>query len=877
MTGEDFDLTNGEDDVDRFINEDAHRALVSSMASGWRRESILGSLNELGQACRDVHPKHGAGELLRDIVRGYDVVGQYSFPRKDFIEDAGFKDAAYSRYFALLDHIVVAQYLSSPRRLPRNFRSNREARDELMKWADIYRQNKVNASGGRKNVDSIKFNLRECVDMLIDAGIAITCAPSDNGASFTTLFYDYDHRIYTPHPVVANMWMVAINGEVTRQMVDSLIETIIGRPDDFAIYMPPPVWKIAVGNGLYDVMLHKLTPSSPFWTVTRRVATRYVPDAVEPALPSGMTFERLVNDLANNNPKRVSLIKQMCKTIVLGYVEHPACFVMVGRGGDGKSLFMKLMCNIVGRSNTATLCIKDFSAEDKLLECVDAALVVGFDNDSRSRVKDTTHFKSLVTNDPITLSRKFMRAASVRFNGVMVQLCNAMPRIVEPGGDAASIKRRVIAISAENSHYERSNEITSLSAEIEDRGWHEYILKYLLDEMNVPYFTDYNDVDASMLITALHGEDIVGQFIKELHNQGVILPSTKTIPLNLLFAVYSDWVSIANPSGGVMSLTTFKQRIAAALEIYGFTKLNGVSTLPLNQVMSAPNSVGMNNIAKMQGPVVDKYLRNNLSTEILERSKESSVDKLNLGGARVSKACSPRDYFSIDARVDEFIEKNPFMFCDLVGPDMRLKDNLDEVDMVDVDSVRSRWAGDVTLRESLARQAEDSEGPSLGILDVLNRKVEATPSGVAETNPTPNGDDKPVTNDASDDGGNNEPDRVDVEPEVKGTHSNLPVEGASFPEPKAPIGALSDVELRDYVHEVAASVDAALSAPGDTSTHDYYFCQILVNEVANRGMGGSQTDVKIVNLAADISRMSNLRNAFKKCLRLVDLLAKGGR
>lgn len=661
--------------------------------------------------------------LSRKVLAANRFAGKARLRRKWFIRDDEFMTQAMKRIQAAAPLMPLAAYADEQYRFPRQFSSNAEAYSALQAAArhEIY----VRAMAKETTPEMVKLDVEAAIDIIRRIGIALT---RDSSQRSPVLYaYDYDRQLYTTQVDILKTWLSAILGVVSPSTFQTFHQTLEAQPNMFAFFCRPPKWFVPVGNGMYDMLSNRLLPNSPVWTVTRRVSTRYNPNAQEPALDSGMTFRQLVSDLANYNERRERLIMQMCKMIVTGHSPKPACFIMVGRGGDGKSLFMKLMSRVVGSLNTGHMGIKDLGKDDVLHANADASLVIGFDNDSRATINETSTFKSFVTNEPFAVSRKYLSSVSIVFNGALVQLCNAMPRIFETG---ASMRRRIVVISAENSHYEASDEISSLESEINDESWHEYILKALLDEEECPFYSDFDDVDCDIMNSTLDSDDMIGQFITALIEHGVMSDDVEQVPVSLMYALYCDWMDIANPNNVKMGSRVFTIQFKQRLELHGFTEQFD-KPVRLKTALNAKGSIIEDMMSSLRGETVDACINQNSTTRVLVRSGADRSETLNLSSRRNSELCSAEEYFGARHEFTRLIENNPMLVEDIVLEMLQLYE-YDELDPHDeLPEELQACGGSVEEREQLSRQSQVAHKPVHS--DANKRNVStATADGVKQ-------------------------------------------------------------------------------------------------------------------------------------------------
>lgn len=588
-------------------------------------------------------------------------------------------------------------YATQPERRPYNFASNEVAEDHLRRCKIIHLQ-KMEQKNKGKNVPE-HLSLPDAIDVFIASRLGSTVMTFEGYDAQTLLMYDYDKKLYTYSQNQVARWLTVLTGSASRTNIFTFVQTLEGMGDKLAIFNPPPRWKIPVGNGLYNTLTRKLEPHSPIHVVTNRVQTDYKPRPTEPSFTDGMTFEKLVYDLADGQPDRVELIMQMCKTIITGYAATPAIFVMMGSGGDGKSVFMSLLSNIVGASNTGAMNFSDMDDESKVVEVAQKRLVVGMDNNKDVTVKNTALLKSAASREVLSLFRKYLTSVSLRFTGSVVQLCNNLPRFTETG---SSIRRRIVMLLCENSHYESGDEKSSLQENIKNKHWLEYILWYILNESTNPYYTDFNDYDRGVVNNSLDEEDTIGSFYADLASTTDAL-NHDVLPRKFLYAAYLDWMQANYPGSRVKTSRNFASASDSILRAYGFEPSQDrnptrMSTLEKTTGISFSTVFGYMADGQNVRELTEASSRD--VTRIMQRT--GAVKNTNRNGRRFPKVCSAIQYFAVWDEIISDIEHHPLAYKDVFeseGIDYSPEDVFDGEDAVIVDPADVSTFADDALGE----------------------------------------------------------------------------------------------------------------------------------------------------------------------------------
>lgn len=502
--------------------------------------------------------------------------------------------------------------------------------------------------------DILKYNrqggltLESVADILVRT-LPMVIIPAKDGHTALAV-YDPDTRIYTSSSTtILNTALVTLFGTSSNQLLATLTMSLIGRKEKFSFrYRPLPKYKIAVGNGIYNGLTRKLEPFTPKYTILTKIETNYNPNAKQPDLGQGFSFQQMVNQLADGNRARTALLKQICKSIITGVSTSAALFIFLGKGGDGKSTFFQLLENVIGSQNTAHVNFSEINSDDKLLETMGKKLVVGLDNDTNIYIRKTAKLKSMAAHEAVTYSRKYLSAISVPFTATIVQLCNDMPRFSETG---TSMRRRLVTFKAEHSYTLTGTENNDVSKYIQNKEFLEYVLKEII---NFPYVLNYNDVDRQITNDTLDEEDTIGQFIDDMDQIHLFDGVNKMIPLPHLYAAYLDWSAANQQSSRPYSTRAFSAKIIDPLFDRGYTR----QTIPvrLRTIIDSGEFIPASFDEISSGKRLSEVLADTkrVSTRVFVKTGKRNVRRYEF--RRHDESASPVDYFGLSSDYQAFAE-----------------------------------------------------------------------------------------------------------------------------------------------------------------------------------------------------------------------------
>lgn len=160
---------------------------------------------------------------------------------------------------------------------------------------------------------------------------------------------------------------------------------------------------IAVKNGVVDLKTGKLEEHSPKYGFTRALAFDYD----EKYAKSGCSPEMFADMLKTSFPDKADrnrFVDSLSFAISNNFTEKKA-FVWIGKTDTGKSTYIRLLTQIVGRKNVRAFKLHKFSDEFTVAHLADAALNICAETTPHV-IKDIDSFKLILGNDTVEGSVK---------------------------------------------------------------------------------------------------------------------------------------------------------------------------------------------------------------------------------------------------------------------------------------------------------------------------------------------------------------------------------------------------------------------------------------------------------------------------------------
>lgn len=195
---------------------------------------------------------------------------------------------------------------------------------------------------------------------------------------------------------------------------------------------------IAFRNGLLDLRTMEIMPFSPEHIITNRIDWDYNPNAYNE------TLDDTLNKIACHDDQIRSLLEEAAGYTMYRRNELGKAFILTGTGSNGKSTYLSVLRNMLGKQNISSLDMKMLSDRFSTVMMFGKLANIG-DDISDEFVADTSIFKKIVTGETIGAEQKGQPKFEFEPYCKLFFSANNIPRMGK-GRDWDAIKRRLVII-----------------------------------------------------------------------------------------------------------------------------------------------------------------------------------------------------------------------------------------------------------------------------------------------------------------------------------------------------------------------------------------------------------------------------------------------
>ena len=312
---------------------------------------------------------------------------------------------------------------------------------------------------------------------------------------------------------------------------------------------------VAVANGIFNYASKELLPFSKEHVFLAKSQVAYNPNATLPVItmPDGIPWnpESWMSSLSDD-PEVVNLLWEITGAIIRPNVRwNKSAWMVSDTGNNGKGTLCEMMRQLCGDGVCVSIPLSDFSKDFALEPLIYAQAIIVDENDVGVFIDKVGNLKSIITNDVISMNRKFKTPIAFQFKGFMVQCLNEKPRFKDK---SESFYRRQLFIPMTKCFTGAERKYIK-NEYLHRQDVLEYIMKRVL-EMN--YYTLSEPACCREALNEYKEyNDPVRQFWSEVREEFV----WNILPRKFLIALYHGWYKENCPSGHELNTSTFMEEL----------------------------------------------------------------------------------------------------------------------------------------------------------------------------------------------------------------------------------------------------------------------------------------------------------------------------
>lgn len=190
--------------------------------------------------------------------------------------------------------------------------------------------------------------------------------------------------------------------------------------DETVVFNENP-FTVVFKNGILDLSTMQLEPMTPDYLESIKINCNYDPKAYSD------TVDEFFNTATNGNKQTEQLLYEAIGYSMLKTNELQKAFLLVGSGRNGKSTYLDLIRNVLGKKNTTTVSLRDLTNNFRAA-MLDGKLASLAGDISSQTIQESDLIKSISAGEEITVEEKYKQAHSKSLFSTLFYACNKIPR-----------------------------------------------------------------------------------------------------------------------------------------------------------------------------------------------------------------------------------------------------------------------------------------------------------------------------------------------------------------------------------------------------------------------------------------------------------------
>lgn len=193
---------------------------------------------------------------------------------------------------------------------------------------------------------------------------------------------------------------------------------------------------ILVNNGILELKTKNLKPFDVDYICKNKIPVNFNPRSYHEVM------DNTLNKLACYDENLRLLMEEMIGYCLLRRNELGKCFILTGKGSNGKSTFLNIIKALIGDENISSIALEELQHRFKTAELYGKLANIG-DDISGNYIEDNAVLKKLVTGETVNVERKGKDPFDFDNYSKLIFSANNMPRINDTSD---GLMRRIIIV-----------------------------------------------------------------------------------------------------------------------------------------------------------------------------------------------------------------------------------------------------------------------------------------------------------------------------------------------------------------------------------------------------------------------------------------------
>lgn len=247
-----------------------------------------------------------------------------------------------------------------------------------------------------------------------------------------------------------------------RKEVYKYIQLKVKRKGEFS-----PARYIGLRDGILDIATMEEFPYSPKYIINNKIDYTYKPDAYSEVM------DKTLDKVSCNDPQIRGLLEEMIGYTLFRANTMQSCFILTGKGSNGKSTLLNVIKKLLGKQNYTSLDLRELEETFTPAEMYNKLANIG-DDISSKYIDSSSVFKKVVSGESFMVQRKYAQPFELESYATQIFCANELPQVSDKSD---GFSRRLVIIPF-NARFSKDD--PDYDPFIEDKLMEDESIEYLL-------------------------------------------------------------------------------------------------------------------------------------------------------------------------------------------------------------------------------------------------------------------------------------------------------------------------------------------------------------------------------------------------------------
>ena len=286
-------------------------------------------------------------------------------------------------------------------------------------------------------------------------------------------YWVFHENRYRSERTLLEELMIEEMGSLKQTQRNEVRNYLMVLPQKFNSQVEENPYIIGVKNGLLNIQSGELKQFDPLYFIQTHLETTYNP------VIDTQEVDDILRSLANGDEQIHNLLEEVMGYCLLQDQRFQKAFIVVGEGSNGKSLWLKMIADMIGHENVSAIDYTQVTEKFKIATLLGKIVNIGEEMPNRL-TKQPEIFKKLITGDPVQAEFKNENTFVLRNKAKFIFSANELP----PTTDRTHGFYRRWMIIPFLKKFDQSNRDLTLAQRCGEEGFKSKVLKVALRGLN---------------------------------------------------------------------------------------------------------------------------------------------------------------------------------------------------------------------------------------------------------------------------------------------------------------------------------------------------------------------------------------------------------